>query len=471
MDGGWDNDNFLESLSRGNSESDKDNDFGSEAMDRANDEYFEQSKYGRPAVVESEGQSIPSANSNPGARLSYADALKQRQQQRQKELQQDISAVSDAAAEIYAYSYNKEVDAPPSPSGATTLSADGTIAPQDPSEEDIKREEPLSKDLVAKAKAAHDDEKEEASQGGSRFRALMERAKEKAKENPPQTSVKLDLELQQKQQQLQQLQLEIQQLQQQQQSPEQQLQQPQLQQVQQQLSQQQKIEQQQLQQQQLQLQLQQEKQQQPPKPLVPVAAADESVVTPSMIMTPEEIATLSVEEQARLYREFFFVQQQKTKTIQPQQRKQQQSSPVSMGSSPDNYLEAGIGFDGKKIGSNRDADAISNASDVYFAQLKRDSTTRNLARYSGDNTKANEVFHDPAIQDIKAPVNPYLEDQRKRMMDVIETVPEEMLVFQEFDDEEGKLSKEELASYTGVSYKEKMEQKKREREEKRKTGN
>ena len=475
MEGGWDNDNFLDSLSRGNTESDKDNDFGLEAMDRANDEYFEQSKYGRPAIVESEEKSTPSTNSNPGTRLSYAEALKQRQQQRQEKLQQqqqqqqqDISAVSDAAAEIYAYSYNKEVDAPPSPSGVITLSSDEADAPQEPSEGEIKREAPLSKELVAKAKAAHDDEKEEASQGGSRFRELMERAKEKAKENPPQSPGKLELELQQKQLQLQQLQLEIQQLQQQQQSPQQQLQQPQSQQVQEQLSQQQQIEQQQLQQQQL--QLQQAKQLQPPKP--PAASTDRSVVTPSMIMTPEEVATLSIEEQARLYREFFFVQQQKKKTIQPQQKQQQQqSSPVSMGSSPDNYLEAGIGFDGKKIGSNRDADAISNASDVYFAQLKRDSTTRNLARYSGDNAKANEVFHDPAIQDIKAPVNPYLEDQQKRMRDVIETVPEEMLVFQEFEDEEGTLSKEELASYTGVSYKEKMEQKKREREEKRKRGN
>lgn len=359
----------------------------------------------------------------------------------------------------------KNVDAPPSPSvqsmpSTATIDVDATPVSQEPSEFDVVREQPLAKELVEKAKASHDDEKEEASQGGSRFRELMDRAKEKAKEEPPRQVGRLEVELQQKQQQLQQLQMEILQLQQQQQAPQQQFQPPPVQ-------QQQQLQQQQLQMQQEQLQAQQQllqQQQQIQNPQVSVASSDESVITPSMIMTPEEVASLSVEEQARLYREFFYVQQQKKKA--PQQ--QAQKAPVSMGSTADNYLEAGIGFDGKKIGSNRDADAISNASDVYFAQLKRDSTTRNLARYSGDHTKANDVFHDPAIQDIKAPVNPYLEDQQKRMRDVLETVPEEMLVFQEYDDEEGKVSKEELASYTGVSYKEKMEQKKREREEKRK---
>ncbi len=469
LEGGWDNDNFLDSLSRGNSETETDNEIGNEAIDRANEEYFQQSKFGRPAMFEETtiNNSAPHAQPTPGRRLSYAESLKQKQQQRQEKLQQqemnDMSAVSDAAAEIYAYSYNKNVDAPPSPSVQTTLSTtaidvDATSVTQEASEEDVVKEEPLPKALVEKAKASHDDEAEEAAQGGSRFRELMERAKEKAKEEPPRQVGRLEVELQQKQQQLQQLQMEIQQLQQQQQAPQQQFQPPPVQ---------QQLQQQQLQMQQEQLQVEQQQlqqQQQMQNPLVSAAPVDDSVITPSMIMTPEEVAGLSIEDQARLYREFFYVQQQKKKT--PQQ--QAQKAPVSMGSTADNYLQAGIGFDGKKVGSNRDANAISNASDVYFAQLKRDSTTRNIARYSGDHTKANEVFHDPAIQDIKAPVNPYLEDQQKRMRDVLETVPEEMLVFQEYEDDKGKLSKEELASYTGVSYKEKMKQKKREREEKRK---
>ena len=466
LEGGWDNDNFLDSLSRGNSETEQDNEIGNEAIDRANDEYFQQSKYGRPPMFE-ETASAPPPPPTTGRRLSYAESLKQKQQQRQDKLGQqqekdDMSAVSDAAAEIYAYSYNKNVDAPPSPSVRTTsaIDVDATPVTQEASEDDIVKEEPLAKELVEKAKASHDDEAEEASQGGSRFRELMERAKEKAQEEPPRQVGGLELELQRMQEQVQQLQMEIQRLQQQQQAPQQQFQPPPVQ-------QQQELQQQQLQMQQEQIQVQKQQLQQQQQIQNPLAApADDSVITPSMIMTPEEVAGLSVEDQARLYREFFYVQQQKKKA--PQQ--QAQKAPVSMGSTADTYLEAGIGFDGKKIGSNRDADAISNASDVYFAQLKRDSTTRNIARYSGDHTKANDVFHDPAIQDIKAPVNPYLEDQQKRMRDVLETVPEEMLVFQEYEDDEDKVSKEELTSYTGVSYKEKMEQKKREREERRKKG-
>jgi hypothetical protein len=53
------------------------------------------------------------------------------------------------------------------------------------------------------------------------------------------------------------------------------------------------------------------------------------------------------------------------------------------------------------------------------------------------------------------------------MRDVIETVPEEMLVFQNYDDPSEVGSEEELLSKSGISYKEKMEQKKREREERR----
>ncbi len=463
LDGGWDNDNFLDSLSRGNSETDTGT--RNEAIERANDEYWEQSRYGRPPPPPVESPSKP-----PPTKLNYAESLKQHQQQKQQQLQeqqqqipqQDLTSVSDAAAEIYEFSYNKNVKVAPS---ATTVIDVDASSEELRQEENTKREEPLSKELLAKAKASHDDEAEERSQGGSRFQELMERAKEKAKEQPPppppppprSTQNPMDLQLQQMQQQVVQLQQEILRLQQQQLQPvpQEQIQQ----QLQKQQIQRQQQEQLQLQQEQIQKQQQELKHQQQTPP-VRSTSSKNSVITPSMIMTPEEVATLSVEEQARLYREFFYVQQQKKKTPQHQQ--------MSKGSTSENFLEAGIGFDGKKIGSNRDADAISNASDVYFAQLKRDSTTRNLARYSGDDDKANAVFHDPAIQDIHAPVNPYLEDQQKKMRDVLVTVPEEMLVFQEFEDEEGKLSKEELASYTGISYKEKMGQKKREREEKRK---
>jgi hypothetical protein len=52
-------------------------------------------------------------------------------------------------------------------------------------------------------------------------------------------------------------------------------------------------------------------------------------------------------------------------------------------------------------GRNRDAYEISNSADVYFAQLKRDSTVRTLARRQGDVTKANAVFEDESVHALK----------------------------------------------------------------------
>ena len=49
---------------------------------------------------------------------------------------------------------------------------------------------------------------------------------------------------------------------------------------------------------------------------------------------------------------------------------------------------------GRPVGRNRDADSIANTADVYFAQLKRDSTVRTLARYAGDEEVADAVMQD-----------------------------------------------------------------------------
>jgi len=430
FDRGWDNDNYMDSLSGGNvntntnevDESDSGNDYNynnnnnNDAMDRANDEYYRQSRYGRPVVLDNDNGNGngngPSFSAQTNSYTSYAESLQQQNRQQQQQQQQlyqpnqqspsfppngntvvqnnnnDMSAVSDAAAEIYSYSYNKNVNVP----------AAGTST---------------SPDYVAQV------DKEEASQGGSRFRDLLARAPPVAQQQQQQVSQQPDYSNSM------------------------------------------------------------------PYPLL--AATGDVITPPSSIMTPEELANLSVEEQARLYREFFYVQQHKkfqesagtananvnvnANVLQPQQQQQpqQQYAPKSIGSTDDNYLQAGIGFDGRKIGRNRDSDLVSNAGDVYFARLKKDSTTRNLARYSGDDQKANAVFHDPSIQDIVAPVNPYLVDQQQRMRDVIETVPEEMLVFRDYQGPEAyrQLTAEEMASYSGVSYKEKIAQKKQEREEQR----
>lgn len=60
-----------------------------------------------------------------------------------------------------------------------------------------------------------------------------------------------------------------------------------------------------------------------------------------------------------------------------------------------------VAADGRWIGRNRDADAIGNTSVVSLAQLKIDSTVRNLALFNVDHEKAEAVFADPAMKGIK----------------------------------------------------------------------
>lgn len=413
FDRGWDNDNFLESL--GSAGDDNDNVNNNDAIERANDDYYNKSVYGRPpttAVDENEeddgslyGNGGPTwfpANANDAtATTSYAEYQQQRQEQEQEQVQQqqspsfppnnapydnNMATVSAAAMESYSYSYNNNVAAPVAPVSSnpavteTTDSAEETPKAEDGFTEGAS----LSPEMVEKAKASHFDDKEETSQGGSRFRALIARAQDN--------------------------------------------------------------------------QIMPQHQQNP-------LLADEGAITPaSSIMSPEEIANLSIEAQARLYREFFFTQQQG--------KSSQQQNAKSIGSTASNYLEPGIGFDGRKIGRNRDSIALSNTGDVYFAQLKRDSTSRNIARYSGDDARANDVFHDPAIQEMKAPVNPYLEDQHKRQLDLITTVPEEMLIFQEFDPDNDGIERQNVdKSHSGISYRQKMQQKQEERQQQQNAAN
>lgn len=127
---------------------------------------------------------------------------------------------------------------------------------------------------------------------------------------------------------------------------------------------------------------------------------------------------------------------------------------------PQNYRVYGTGYDGKKIGRNRDADIVSNSADAYFARLKRDSTSRNYARYAGDDNSANAVFHDPAIWEIEAPVNPYLVDQRERERQMVDTVPEEMLLFEQEEPERATpLSyRDQLAQYQQQQQQEQQQQ-------------
>jgi hypothetical protein len=101
--------------------------------------------------------------------------------------------------------------------------------------------------------------------------------------------------------------------------------------------------------------------------------------------------SLSVEEQARMFREMMANQAQ---------------APFAPALEPKRRTEP------RRQGRNRDADTISNTADLYFAQLKRDSSVRTIARYTGDIEKANAVFEDEGVIELNDLIktNPYLNE-------------------------------------------------------------
>ena len=153
-------------------------------------------------------------------------------------------------------------------------------------------------------------------------------------------------------------------------------------------------------------------------------------------------SSMSVEEQAALFRQMMAQQQQQPAAYPPPATYPPQQAYAAPQAKPQ---------DDRRAGRNRDADAIVNTSDVYFAQLKRDSTIRNYARYSGDEDTANQVFGDPSIKQIEMHVNPYIQEMRQKEQEMIETAAEEMLDPSMFEPKE-----EKPKSYTGVSYKQKL---------------
>lgn len=164
---------------------------------------------------------------------------------------------------------------------------------------------------------------------------------------------------------------------------------------------------------------------------------------------PDGFEKLSVEAQAALFRQLM--------ATPPVNDDSQQQWPPAPGPRPPATGQAAMSADGRRIGRNRDADAIVNTSDVYFAQLKLDSSVRNSARYSGDTQAANAVFADPSIQEIALHTNPYMEEARKKEQALLETAMEEFLLPREYRDEPPVVD----VSDTGVSYKERLLQKKK----------
>lgn len=126
----------------------------------------------------------------------------------------------------------------------------------------------------------------------------------------------------------------------------------------------------------------------------PGVAIDNPFLTPPPSQ-PNNFDNLSVEEQARMFRTMM-------------QGEQAPKAPENIVSPP---RQAKTDRAGRPVGRNRDADQIANAADVYFAQLKRDSTVRTLQRIRGDEEEAEQVFADPGVKELKTILkkNPHLQ--------------------------------------------------------------
>lgn len=146
---------------------------------------------------------------------------------------------------------------------------------------------------------------------------------------------------------------------------------------------------------------------------------------------PASPGDLSVEEQARMFREMMAGNQ-----AVPQ-------APMRVAADP-----------GRPVGRNADADKIANTSDLYFAQLKRDSTVRTMARMKGDEQASNAVFEDSGIKELDNLLltNPYLKGRQEEEKKLLENVPDEIVAPYFRSDE----MEEEERTSAGISYKQKL---------------
>lgn len=121
------------------------------------------------------------------------------------------------------------------------------------------------------------------------------------------------------------------------------------------------------------------------------------LAAPNEPVLPVNPSEMSVEEQARMFREMM-----KNGGVPV--------APGPMEIPPPGRRVARTDRAGKPLGRNRDADTIANTADLYFAQLKRDSTVRGIARIRGDDDTSNRVFEDEGIKELETILvkNPYL---------------------------------------------------------------
>ena len=119
---------------------------------------------------------------------------------------------------------------------------------------------------------------------------------------------------------------------------------------------------------------------------------------------------------------------------------------------PKKYLPKGSG--------NKDSYEITGPADIYFAQLKRDSYVRSVARRDGDMEVANNPFADVGVKALTSILSDELIKQRRDRLaengGEFETSRDEMII--PYEEDEGEVD----TSYTGISYKQKlMEMKKK----------
>jgi len=192
----------------------------------------------------------------------------------------------------------------------------------------------------------------------------------------------------------------------------------------------------------------------PPQPAA--TAAYPGAAVPPLSQQPP----LTIEQQAELYRQMVLQQAQasaRTGSFVPPP-----PPPVVGGAAMMTPTQAAAAAN-RRVGRNRDADAIVNTSDVYFAQLKLDSSVRNIARYTGDEEAANKPFADPAIQEIKMHVNPYLSEAREKEQLLYETAAEERLelALANAATRQHNVPKD----FAGIKYKEKLQQRRKQQQQ------
>jgi len=149
------------------------------------------------------------------------------------------------------------------------------------------------------------------------------------------------------------------------------------------------------------------------------------------------------------------VPQEQYNTPQPQQQPNQSNESDGTKTVYD-YLPT-------RAGGNKDAYEVNNSADVYFAQLKRDSTLRTEARKRGDLETANSPFAEEGVKALGGFFSDELIARRREQLakngGEFETSRDEMLLPQHLAADEGDQGVDK--AYPGTSYKQKLMEAKR----------